>query len=97
MKKSHKNIIKDYLQSLWLLNPEDGWVEGFKLQSKELNGFWSSHKADARCREMAAANEIERSYRDGYAVYRYKPTEDEQDLANEKQRAIDNRRVLALF
>ena len=97
MKKSHKQIIKDYLRYLWLENPNDGWVEGFKLQNKELNGDWSSHMAGVRLRELFKDNEVERSYRDGYAIYRHKPLEDEQDLILEKQRALDNRKLATLF
>ena len=94
---THKQIIKNYLQVLWLENPTDGWIEGFKLQSKELNGHWSSHKADARCREMAVKGEIERSYRDGYAIYRYKPSEDELDLIKEREQSLLNRSARSLF
>ena len=93
MKKSHRQILKDYLQYLWLQDPSDGWVEGFKLQNKELNGEWSSHMAGVRLREMFKNNEVERSYRDGYAIYRHKPTEDEQDLIQEKQQALENRQL----
>lgn len=37
--KTHKQIILDCLQSLWMLNPDDPFIEGFKLQGKELISF----------------------------------------------------------
>ena len=85
MKKSHKTIIKDYLRSIWLENPEL-WVVGFKMEGKELNGNFSSCKAGTRCRDLVKDGEIERSYsEEGYAQYRYLPIPAEVEIIEAKE------------
>ncbi len=95
--KTHKQIILDYLQSLWMLNPDNPFIEGFKLQGKELNGFWSSAKADTRLRELYKEGKVLRTYRDGYACYAYIPSDYEVQIVQEREKVAQQRMVKALF
>ena len=82
---TQKELVKSFLRSIYQENPEL-WIEGFKLDQREFQGQWMSHKSSTRARELAVLGEIERSYsEEGYAQYRYLPIPAEVEIIEAKE------------
>jgi len=89
---TQKELVKSFLRSIWAENQEQ-WTEGFKMDKREFNGQWLSHKASCRAREMAVKGEIERTYINGYACFRYKPTELETLIKSDKNKRLEENQL----
>lgn len=72
---SYRYIILKYLADLRDKNPDNGWIEGFKLAKVMTPYGWIGSSGYVRVSELSRDGLVEQKIENGYAWFRAKPPE----------------------